>query len=183
MPRKETKALVIILLILDLISIACFIVLFSFTKKQISDTVSKTDEIKGEIKQMEALSLMRDDISYGKNYENNLYQYIVGKNDVVGLIKVIEGLIASSKLNSDIGSITYEQSSKLTPLGAELVKINMNANGEWKNLQLFLKLLENYPLKIEIRSVSFARSGDAGTKKAPQWTGSFEFTVVKLKDI
>ncbi len=183
MPKKETKILVIILLILDLAAIMVFILLFSFTKKQISDTVSKTDEIKAEITKKETLFLMKNDISYGKNYENNLYQFIIGKNDVVGLIKTIESMVASSSLKSDINSITYEQSSKLTPINSELVKISMSASGEWKNLQFFLNLLENYPLKIDIRNISFARSGDAGAKKVPVWTGNFEFTVVKLKNI
>ena len=60
----------------------------------------------------------------------------------------------------------------------------MNVIGEWKNVQFFLKELENYPLKITINSVSFNKYSDkvVNDKKISQWTGNFEFTVAKIKD-
>lgn len=182
MPRKETKILVTILIVLDLMAVIFFIILFSFTQNQISDTVLKTEEIKAAIKERETLYLMKNDITYGKDYENNLSQYIIGKNDIAGLIKIIEGLATSSNLKFEINSIGNEPSTKLSPIGAELVKMNITASGEWKNLQFFLNLLENYPLKISITNLSLARSG-LNVRKAPLWSGTFEFTVVKLKDI
>ena len=180
MPRKETKALIAILLLADLAVFVSWFVIFSFTKSQVSDTVSKENQIKAEMINLDTAFLMKNDVKYGKDYENNLNDYVVASDNTSDLIKDIEDLAATSGLNANISSIDYAQSDALSPLGMNLVKIDMNTTGSWKNTNFFLDLLETYPLKIDIKNTSLTLiSGPAS--KVPQWSGSFEFTVVKFK--
>ncbi len=60
----------------------------------------------------------------------------------------------------------------------------MNVIGQWKDVQFFLALLENYPLKITVKSVSLSTFGtyEVKGKNVPEWSGDFEFTALKLKD-
>ena len=93
-------------------------------------------------------------------------------------------MILNSELKSDISAVSNEAYNKGNLIGVELLRVKMNVIGEWKNVQFFLKELENYPLKITINSVSFNKYSDkvVNDKKISQWTGNFEFTVAKIKD-
>lgn len=180
MPRKETKVLIAILSLANLVVLILWMGIFSFTKSQVADTVLKENQIKAEIVNQETAFLMKNDVKYGKDYENNLNSYVVASDGTSDLIKNMEDLAATSSLSSNISSIDYVESGSLSSLGMELVEIDMNTTGTWKNTNLFLNLLENYPLKIDIKNTSLALvSGPAS--KVPQWSGDFEFTVVKFK--
>jgi len=184
MPKKETKILVIILLLADVISIGAFIFLFSFTKGLISESVSNGNDIKAELAKEDTIILMKDDITLGKMYQDKLMGYAIPAGGTVDLIKALEILVSNTGLKSDIKVVASEPYDKGNLLGLELVRINMDVTGEWKNVQFFLTSLENYPLKISVKKVSLSKFSDFNVngKNIPQWAGNFEFTVVKIKD-
>ncbi len=184
MPKKETKILVIVLVLLDILSIGAFIYLFSFTKNLIVKSVNIENEIKTELSREEVRTLMKGDIAQGKMYQSEFMNYVVPAGGTVDFIKILEQLVANSDLKYDIKSVTNAPYDKGNPIGAEYLKINMEVIGEWKNIQFFLTTLENYPLKIDINKVTLNKFSDFVVmgKTIPQWSGNFDFTVVKIKD-
>ena len=184
MPKKETKTLVAILLLIDIISIGTFIFLFFFTKNIIKESVNKENEIKIELKKEDIRIFMKDNLILGKMYQDKLTDYIIPNGGTVDFIKTLEQLVLNSGLKSDIKTVSNELYSEGNSLGLEFIKINMNVIGEWKNVQFFLTLLENYPLKINIKKMSLNKFSDyiVNGKEIPEWSGNLEFTVVKVKD-
>jgi Tfp pilus assembly protein PilO len=184
MPKKETKASLITLLLIDIISVGAFIFLFSYTTSMIESSINIENDLKTELKKDDTRALMKNDLAQGKIFQDKLQQYMIPAGGTVDFIKTIEQLVLSSALKSDIKTVANISYDKGNAIGAELLSVNMDVIGEWKNIQLFLKMLENYPLKIEIKKLSFSKVSDytINGKKIPQWSGSFEFTVVKIKD-
>lgn len=184
MPKKETKTLIITLLSINIISISLFVFLFYFTESLIAESVKKEDDIKMELKKEDAIILMKEDLSLGKMYQDKLMTYVVPSGGTVDFIKTLEQLVLSSGLKSDVKSVSSELYDKGNSINLEFLKINIDVIGEWKNVQFFLTLLENYPLKININKISLNKFSDyiVGGKSVPQWAGNFEFTVVKIKD-
>ncbi|MFA5651950.1 MAG: hypothetical protein WC933_01145 [Candidatus Paceibacterota bacterium] len=185
MPKKETKILVIILLLIDILSIGVFIFLFNFTKNQITESVNRENDIKTELKKEDAIVLMKNDLIQGKIYQDKLSAYIIPSGGTVEFIKTLEQLVSNTGLKYDIQTVTNEPYAKGDAIGFELLHISINVIGEWKNVQFFLKSLENFPLKIEIKKISLNKFSDyiIQGRKIPAWSGNFEFTAVKIKDV
>lgn len=181
MPSKKTKNLIIFLLILNIFSIVFFVLMFKHTNGLITESVLIENELKNEIKRDDARVLMKEDLEKGQEYEIELKKYLIEKDGTVNFIKTLEQLVSSSSLKSNIKNVLNESYDKGSTIGLDLIRINMDVIGEWKNIIYFLKLLENYPLKIDIKKVSLNMSSTytIGGKNVSQWVGSFEFTVVK----
>jgi Tfp pilus assembly protein PilO len=184
MPKKETKILIIIILLIDIASIGAFVFLFSFTKNLIIESVNRENEIKTELKREDTMVLMKNDLELGKMYQEKLMNYMVPSGGTVDFIKTLEQIVSNSGIKSNITNVNNETYNKGDSIGAELIKINMSVTGEWKNIQFFLTSLENYPLKIDINKLSLSKFSNyvINGKNTPEWSGSFEFTVVKIKD-
>lgn len=184
MPKKKTKNILIMFLVLDLILIAVFSIFYLYMKEQNIDTNDKENRIKNEIKKQEARSLMQEDLNESKIYGEKIKDLIIGQENIVGFIKIIEDLVYSSGLTFEMKSVSAESNDNLKIINSEYIRVKLDVVGEWKNIQFFLNLLENYPLKINIDKVIFTKFSDyeAKSKKMPQWLGSFEFTVIKIKD-
>lgn len=185
MPKKETKLLIIVLILIDIISIGAFVFLYNFTTNQIIQSINTEDEIKMELKKEDTVSLMKQDLAQGKIFQDKLTSYMIPASGTVDFIKTLEQLVANSGLKANVKTVASTAYDKGNSIGAELLKVSMDVTGEWKNVQFFLTSLENYPLKIDITSVSFDKFSDytVNGKVIPQWSGSFEFTVVKLKGV
>ena len=181
MLQKKTKISFIIISIIDLFFIIVFFILFLYVQKQISIITEKENSIRDEIKKAESSALMDKELLNNKNYTDKLSEYIISSNGVIDFIDILEKKISSNNLKSDVKSLVYEAGS--IP-NLELARIKIDVTGEWKNVIFFLKLLENYPLKISIENVSFKKFSEykVGSKDVPQWVGSFEFTVLKYKE-
>ena len=184
MPKKQTKTLVITLLMIDVISISIFMFLFFYTKSLIAESVNNSYIIKTELEKEDANIIMKDTIAMGKTYQNQLINYIVPSGGTVDFLTTLEQVASNSGVKFNINTVVNEPYGKGDSIGMELISIDMGATGEWKNIQFFLTSLENYPLKIDIKNVSMNKISDytVNGKSVPQWSLSLEFTVVKMKD-
>ena len=182
MLQKKTKISLIVISIIDLALIVSFFAMFLFVQGKISDTIEKEDNIRKEIKKDESNALMNKELLNNKNYTEKLSEYIVSSSGLIDFIDILEKNISNNNLKHDVKSLVYEAGS--IP-NLELARIKIDVTGEWKNVIFFLKLLENYPLKISIDNVSFKKFSEyeVGSKNIPQWIGSFEFAVLKYIDI
>ncbi len=183
MPKKETKTLISIILFLDIISIGVFLLLYLNTKNLVAESINKENDIKLELIREDGSTMMKEDLALAKKYQEKIHSYIIPKAGTVDFIKVLEEMVSNSGLKSNIKTVVNQAYDKGNSVGTENLKINMDVIGEWKNIQFFLSLLENYPLKIDIQKVSFNKLSDSfiSSKKMVSWVGGFEFTVVKFK--
>ncbi len=173
------------MLVLDLGLSAVFVVFYGMMQSMVAHTIDTETRIKTEIQKEESLSFMKEDIQAAQIYESKLYNYIVGKDDVVGFIKILENMVLTSNLKSQVDSVVTEGATNLAAVGAEYIHVHMTVTGEWKNIMYFANILEHYPLKIDVRGVALSKFGEyvIKGKKVPQWSAGFDFTVIKLKDM
>lgn len=172
------------MLIITAVLIGIFLFLSFMMNGKISDTINKTDQIKKQIENEESFSFMQKNIEDNQANENEIAKYIIPPNSVADFIKLLKSIVATSSLKSQVGSITAESSANLSSIDAELLNVNITVEGTWSNIYFFLKLLETYPLKIDIENVSLKQFADYTVKgkQVPQWSADVEFTVVKFKD-
>lgn len=184
MPKNSTKTLLIFLLILDLTLCIIFSGLYLYMKKEVVDSNNKEYQIKKEIQKKESRSLMQDDLKNAIYFDDKIKEFLVGRGDVAGFIKTLEDLISNSNLNYEVKNVSTKNDDSLSLIDSEQIILNVDVTGEWKNINFFLNLLENYPLQIHINKVSLVKFSDYVVKDKimPQWLGSFQFTVVKLRD-
>jgi hypothetical protein len=184
MPNNKTKIILITFIFLDLILAIVFSGLYFYMKKQTIDSINKKDQIKSEIKKQEARDIMKSDLNDAKIYGDKIKEFMVSEGDIVGFIKILENMVSTTGLKSEVKSVSAESNDNLNLINGEYIRVKLDVTGEWNNIQSFLKLLENYPLKIDIDKLSISKFSDyePKTKIMPQWLGSFEFTVVKIKD-
>jgi len=184
MPKKETKIFAAILLLVSILSAGLFIYLFVYTKNLIAESANKESDIKLELKKEDVRVLMKEDLVSSKLYQEKLMDYMIPSGGTVDFIKILEQLVLNTGLKSDIKNVSSEPYDKGNAIGAELLRVNMDVIGEWQNIQFFITSLENYPLKIDIKKIYLNKFSEYTVKgrKVPQWSGSLEFTVVKVKD-
>jgi len=184
MPKKETKRLLIIMVATNLLIIGLFIYVYNYTNNLINKSINTESDIKIELQKQDARIMMKNDLISSKTYQEKLKEYIVPSEGTVNFIKLLEQLALNSNIKSDIKNVATENDNKNILASTELIRINMDVLGEWKNVQFFITLLENYPLKIEIKNVylnKFSENVVRG-KSISQWAGNIEFTVLKYKD-
>ncbi len=181
MQIKKTKFTLVTLVLMNIFAIAVFSSLFLFAKNLNEDASVKGDEITNDIKKEESISLMKKDIGFSKNSDEELSSYIIGKDDsdVADFVKVIENFVASSTLVLNVSSIAYEDSAPLAQVNGQLVRIRLNITGKWDNVNTFIKFLENYPFKITIINLSLNSSGEG---KKTTWSADIDFSAVKFKN-
>lgn len=185
MPRKQTKTLVITFLIIDIISLGGFAGLLLFTNSLIIKSTVIEDEIKAVLRKQEASVLLKEDLVLSKVFQEKMASYMIPAGGTVDFIKTIETLVSKSGLQAEIKTVANEANVKTNPIGAELLKVNMNMTGEWNSIQFFIKSLENYPYKIDINKLSLNKFSNTSVKgkSITQWSGNIEFTIVKIKDV
>jgi len=184
MPQNKTKTLLIISLIINIILFSGFFFIHKYVQNKVVETANKEQEVKNEIAKKDALSEMSEDIAQGQKYQEELLKYLIEQNGIVDFFKALEELASTTDVKTEVRSVEKEASSEdFDRMGLEKVKINIQMNGSWNNIQLYLKLFENYPLKLDIKSVSMKKfsSYEINKKMVPQWDAGVSFTVMKVK--
>jgi hypothetical protein len=172
------------ILIADIIAVSIFVFILWDINSINNKFTLKAFEIKSEAdKQDTFFSTKRD---WGENNVkiNNLDSYVMSSDGVANFIERLGSLTLNNGLKSEVKSISFGTVSGRNYRNIELVDIKIDVIGEWRNVEYFLEILENYPLAIDIKSFNMSKFSDyeKNNKKISQWLGSFEFTVVKLKE-
>ena len=180
MPTKKTKIIFFTALFLVILASLCFVLMYMSMNSLIDISAIKEDQIKSKIQTVDSKSLMKKDLETNSLKISELSDFMIGSEDTVDFIKNLETITAKNNLKINIKNAVSGPSSndKLV-----LLNITLEVTGEWKDVEFFLELLENYPLKISINNTSISKSSDSKVngKIVPQWIGSFDFSVVKLK--
>jgi len=183
MPSKKTKKILLVWIFISAILAVAFAFalwsIFSF------DAVStaKSIEIKDETKKGESYLFMKKDIENNKNSINRVYDYIIKSDEIVNFMQKIEDLAKENGLTPEVKSVSFEGVAGNNISNIESMRILVDVTGEWKSVEYFLEILENYPISLDIKKFSLNKTDIViKNKKVPQWTGSFDFSVIKIKD-
>jgi hypothetical protein len=181
MIQKHTKILFTLFLLLDIFVVGIFLMLFGEMNNQIAETVQNTDKIKTEIKKQETLSLMKTDIQNAQIYQTALDTFLVPKGGDVDFIKTLESIAATSSVKLQVNSVVDQPLTQASTINAQLIHVNINVLGQWKDVKYFVKLLETYPLKIVLNQASLSKFSNyqINGKTVPEWSGALDFTVLE----
>jgi hypothetical protein len=184
MPIKKSKKILFLSSVMATFSVLVFLTMFFIIKSLNQSSLEKSNEIKNEIEKDESLFFIKKDIENNKILLEKIDNYVIKSDEVVNFIQAIEGLALNNGLKSEVKSVSFTSFSDIDSSYLELTKVKINVVGEWGNVEYFLQILENYPLKINIANISLSKftSNTVKGKTISQWSGDFEFTVVKLKD-
>lgn len=183
MPSKKTKKILLVWIVVAAVFAGAFaFVLWSvFSFDAIS--TAKSIEIRDETKKGESYLFMKKDIETNKNSINKVYDYIIKPDDVVNFMQKLEDLARDNNLKSEVKAVSFEGVSGANLSNVESMRVLVDVTGEWKNVEYFLEVLENYPISLDIKKFSLSKTDIVvKNKKVPQWTGSFDFSVIKVKD-
>jgi len=184
MPTQKTKKILVLwgTLSVTIVLIFSVMVWFIFYFDGISTQMSI--DIKNETKKGDSFLFLKKDIEANKNSINMVYDYVIKADGMVDFMQFLEDSTSKMNLKSEVKSVTFEAVSGANLKNIEQMKIQMDVTGEWRDVEYFLEFLENYPISLSVKKFSLNKFSDyiLKGKKVPQWVGSFEFSVIKLKD-
>ena len=183
MLKKSTKNILIFSGVLDVILVIVLGVMIFHVDETNLVSLKTVSDIKTEIKREEMYFSQRKDAEDSQINISKVAGFIVKADSVVDFMKDLDNLTLNNGLKSEVKAVSVEALPGNFS-NVELLNIKISVTGEWRNVEYFLKLLENYPLKIDIKNVSLSKFSDyiVRGKKVPQWLGDFEFTVLKSKE-
>lgn len=184
MPSKKTKKILFIWTIVTIAIASVFAFMLWTILASDKVYISKSLEIKEEIKKADSFLFIKKDVETNKDSINKIYDYIIKPEEVVNFMQKIEDLAKNNSLKSEVKSVSFEAIADTTLSNLESMKIQVSVSGDWKNVAYFLELLENYPASLNIKKVSLNNNAHVlvKNKKVSQWTGVFDFSVIKIKD-
>ncbi len=194
MMNSKIKKTLIFLFIID----AGLFVLGSLTFWDIKTMNEQTSVFENEIiintKREEALDSVVNMINDTKLSVAKLDTFFVGKDEALaGFIKLVESMAKGAGVNATVGSVSDEGVAK------DLLRMKLTFNGPWQSVINFIGILESVPYKIETANLSIntitsfdnneplpqaLSTKDVKVKLASKeklWSGSVEFTVLKMK--
>ena len=180
MPTRKTKIIFFTALSLVVLASVCFVLMYMSMNSLIGSTSIKEDQIKTEMQTVDSRNLMKKDLEANSAQIAELSNFMISADGSVDFVKTLESLTSENNLKIDVKNVA---SADISNNKVELLNVNTDVTGEWKNVEYFLEILENYPLKTTINKVSLNKITDnkIGGKKVSQWVGNFDFSVVKLK--
>lgn len=182
------KKLLIIMAVANLVVLVAYSAFFLHIRaknKAISTFSNEVDlVVQKEIRLRSIQSLIKDTEADRAQLEN----YFVGGEDaVVGFIETIEELAVLTETALEITSVSVDNIGDDGSSIGELLRLNVRAEGQWKNVFHLFSLIELLPLKVTITRASFegffvegAEGAEGAEPSAQSWEGTFGLTVVKL---
>jgi hypothetical protein len=184
MPLKKTRKILIIISCIGLVVLLVYLFILWNIKSNSDQFSSKAMILKSELDTQNAFLSMKKDWEENDVEAGDLNNYIIPVDGVADFMKSLDKITSANNLKSEVNSISFVPVSGGNYQDIELLDVKIDTIGEWKNVRYFLDILENYPLAIDIRNFNISRFSTYQVKGVTtnQWLGSFEFTILKLKD-
>lgn len=154
--NKKTLILLGVATTFMLAGVALYAFLFFVMKNKAAATATiaeKTDELSGrESRIASSISILRrEDANMGK-----ISSYFFKENEVVSFAKKIEALGAQSGTTLTIEALDQGYTEKTVPF----LNLRIKATGKYSNITRLLVLLENFPGKLEWKTIQFVRGNE-----------------------
>lgn len=101
--------------------------------------------------------------------------YFIREYDIIDFLEKIVLIRDEVGVESSITRLTEQSGDVQSPGGKQMV-LDIDVNGSWKNILLFVKYLEALPTNAKIDEIQFGKDGDGG-----EWKGKITMSA-SLKD-
>ncbi len=162
--NKKIKTYLIIVILLNIVTIAIYSAMLYFVKVEKSEIVVLEENIENKQQLEQNASSIKHLILDTKKERSELNSYLVDSNELVGFIEKLESVGKHSGVSVKLSSVEEKKEDGL-------ITINLSADGKWKEVAYFLKLIEALPKKINIERVVFTK-----LKKKVLWHG--DMTII-----
>jgi Tfp pilus assembly protein PilO len=182
MPTKSTKIKIVILLIINIIVWGFYVFAFMQIKNGENRMELLENTMRDNLKKQEVVRVLSRNLDETQINRDKLTDFILPKGGEVDFIKQIEDLVSKNHLKSEIKSVKIEPMASSSSL--ENLSIKLNVIGAWADVLVFQKVLESLPSVVVIDTFSISKF-DTYTVRGdiiPQWNGSFDLKVAKIKE-
>jgi hypothetical protein len=180
---RGTKKLLIFYAIIIIAALVFYTILFISIREKTIAVSLLSNEIDVVMQREAKLSSIKALVKDTDTERRMLNLYIVGSDEEIGLIEMIEALGNDTGAAIEIISVGIEPllSNSIESDTAELLRLNFTASGSWKSVFHMLALIESIPFNVTVTQVNLEREADHDKNKSNSWTGSFSIAVVKHK--
>lgn len=182
---QTSKKIFFIVLLFIAGAITVYAMLFLNIKKKNEYSSVITQELKGQSKKDTELRVIEANLNETKNSRDKINSYFVqeGEDGLVYFMDNIASLGRQAGVQLKINSILLEETKKgeeNIKKVTESMKLNLGVEGDWSDVVLFIKLLENIPLSISFDRVDLGIKETAGGEPTDIWESSLNLTVLRL---
>ena len=181
--EQNIKRILLIMGISTLLALFVYVGFFFHIRVKNRETSVAINEVDLIVQKEIRLRSIQNFIKDTEVERTQLNEYFVGKDAVVDFIEIIEDLSALSGTIMEITSVSVDDIEGGSSAG-ELLRLNFEIFGVWRDAFHLLTLVESLPLEVTITQASFKQvSVQREDTKEPErsWKGTFGLTVVKLK--
>lgn len=186
---SKTIKIIIFLSILNSIVFGSCFYLFMNINNVDKEVSLRLNQIESEVKKDESLRSIKNLMNDTKEDRGQIERLFVQPNGTVDFIETVELLGRTADVKIEVESVGVSAfKNKTASSTTELFNLSFKTEGSWQNTMHLLSLLDNMPYKISFENVNLSKiSGSSGSDKNKEenpsyWNGSFNFTVLKIKN-
>ena len=175
MKLTATKKIVILLILLSMAAYGAASILF-LKIKRINENVSfLQNNIESDLNRQTVLQAVKTIVLDTEYERSKLDTYIVGKQNVVDFITLVENTASHIKLPLDVTSFNEIESPK-----SSYTELSLKAatSGAWADVVRFLALVETLPYKNSIKEATFDKRKEGEKEK---WFTTIQVNTLKFK--
>jgi hypothetical protein len=178
---SSAKKTLILALLLNIVAISLYVYLFVDIVNTQKEITISFDEIERHELDRVKLESVRNIIRDTEHDRAIVESYFVRTDGMVAFISNLESLASEAGVNMEINSINENNDyESLQTIG--YINIMIVADGLWDNVYRFIAMVENLPLKLDIKEAQIeAKGGIQGPSEGPRrWEASLSVEVGKI---
>jgi hypothetical protein len=180
---KTTKQIFALMMVLAIAVIFSYVLFFNNIKEKNKTISLITNDVNIAVQRDIKLRSAKDLIKDTQESRSELDTYFVIDDKLVDFIEDVERISRYTGADVEVMSVNVDDNKNAENDISELLKLNFEAKGEWKEVFQFLALIEKMPFKIDVSTASFRviHSDDIEEDSPRIWKGFFSISTIKLK--
>lgn len=180
----KTKKILLLVLLLNFVVAGFYYFIFSKIREKNEHIAIIENNVIAESAKANMLALAKTRVTETAAKREALEQFFVRKDSVVPFLNYIQTLAADTNVKMKISTVSIEPIDNNDSF--EILRLNFEVSGEWRNLYLFGALIELMPYKVMLIKADLEKServlsSDKKSSEKPSWKGDFSMNVLKLK--
>lgn len=181
----KTKKILLIVILLNLVVAGFYYHLFSKIREKNEHIALIENNIMAESVKANMLALAKTQVTETAAKREALDGFFIKTDSVVPFLNYIQTLAAHTNVKLKISNVSIEPINDNNSF--EILRLNLEASGEWQNLYRFGAQIELMPYKVLLvkadleKGVEVLNSNKNTSLEEPPWKGSFALGVLKLK--
>ena len=180
---KTTKQIFALMVVLTIAAVFFYVLFFNNIKEKNKTISLITNDVDIAVQRDIKLRSVKDLIKDTQESRSELDTYFVIDDKIVDFIEDVERIGRYTGADVEVISVNVDDNRNAENDISELLKLNFEVKGEWREVFQFLVLIEKMPFKIDISTVSLrvVHSDDIKEDSSRMWKGYFSISTIKLK--